>query len=415
MHELDTAYDDGDLLTPICVHNIAAPPSPTFVDDYNTPLPQSDVHIPLYPIDTRGTISVRATARLLKKALQLSASLPYTKLRVHIDGGANRSITNDCSLLINYKNVRKYPMNGVSSEGPALICTGVGFLPWKADTGEVLLIKTYYSANAAETIISPGDVITNNMADFNAWAQYSNHDTGEGYIAFHRRTNSTPLIFHLKASNGLWYYHTPGASVDDYNPWTCQVLADSTIPTVNRMTKIAEYTLWHQLWAHVGERACASLHKHVDDQPQLHKHAFHQCLTCLLVRGSFCATNTCSHTAREHVPQELTDWLEDDDATDLLNALPGQHFSGDFGFMKGSGYCKKDEEGRTITSIDGMSTYFLIIDRVTKYIWVFLNKQKLPPTRMPYLMQIFISNQQLLMLLIKMAWLNGQMVLLLVW
>jgi hypothetical protein len=47
--------------------------------------------------------------------------------------------------------------------------------------------------------------------------------------------------------------------------------------------------------------------------------------------------------------------------------------------MKGSGYCKKDEEGRTITSIDGFQSYFLIIDRKTRYVWVFLTKTKQPP------------------------------------
>jgi hypothetical protein len=73
------------------------------------------------------------------------------------------------------------------------------------------------------------------------------------------------------------------------------------------------------------------------------------------------------------------DWFDDTPETQVVHCDPGQHFHVDFGFMKGSGYCKKDEEGQTITSIDGFRSYFLIIDRKTQYVWVFLTKSKRPP------------------------------------
>jgi hypothetical protein len=85
-------------------------------------------------------------------------------------------------------------------------------------------------------------------------------------------------------------------------------------------------------------------------------------------------TNNDEHAAMA----AFDDWF--DDEVDLtVPCTPGQHFHVDFGFMKGSGYCKKDEEGRTITNIDGFRSYFLIIDRKTRYIWVFLTKSKKPP------------------------------------
>jgi transposase InsO family protein len=80
------------------------------------------------------------------------------------------------------------------------------------------------------------------------------------------------------------------------------------------------------------------------------------------------------------VPAEILNWLDDEDDV-VSDGLPGQHFRCDFGFMKGTGYCKRDKEGRTITSIDGHRTYFLIVDRKTRYIWVFLNKTKSPPIK----------------------------------
>ena len=57
----------------------------------------------------------------------------------------------------------------------------------------------------------------------------------------------------------------------------------------------------------------------------------------------------------------------------------GQHFSIDYGFMKGTGYSDQDEKGWTVTSIDGFRSYCLIIDRRSRYTWTFLTKTKHPP------------------------------------
>ena len=56
-------------------------------------------------------------------------------------------------------------MSGVSSEGPALVCTGVGYFPWRADNGEIVLVKCFYSEQAADTIISPTDIVVNNITN----------------------------------------------------------------------------------------------------------------------------------------------------------------------------------------------------------------------------------------------------------
>ena len=71
------------------------------------------------------------------------------------------------------------------------------------------------------------------------------------------------------------------------------------------------------------------------------------------------------------IPAEIGDWLDDTVPAIEQQCLPGQHYHIDFGFMKGSGYCHKDEEGPTITSIDGYRSYFIVIDRCTRYMWVF--------------------------------------------
>ena len=74
----------------------------------------------------------------------------------------------------------------------------------------------------------------------------------------------------------------------------------------------------------------------------------------------------------ENPPDEIDDIF-------ISDALPGQHFHMDFGFVRGSTYTIKQEDGPTITSKDGYNSYLLIIDRATRYMWVFLTTSKHPP------------------------------------
>ena len=57
------------------------------------------------------------------------------------------------------------------------------------------------------------------------------------------------------------------------------------------------------------------------------------------------------------------------------NALPRQHFHI---VVRGSQF-KIIKEGKTITSIDGFNSYLIIIDRSTRYTWIFLQSSKDPP------------------------------------
>jgi hypothetical protein len=123
------------------------------------------------------------TIRYIQRAYK-TAKTPTLPIRVNIDGGANRSITNDITILSNFKNIKSYSIDGVA--GHALNCTGKGILPWRADSGEILFVQCYYSDNATETIISPTDVVINKTDDLYAWGQYSNINTQKGCIKFYR-------------------------------------------------------------------------------------------------------------------------------------------------------------------------------------------------------------------------------------
>jgi hypothetical protein len=82
----------------------------------------------------------KAAIRLMQKTW-ITVPPPLSTLRVHIDGGANRSITNRHEHLLSYRNIKKYPMSGVAAGDAALVCTGIGYLPWQADSGEIILVK----------------------------------------------------------------------------------------------------------------------------------------------------------------------------------------------------------------------------------------------------------------------------------
>jgi hypothetical protein len=130
----------------------------------------------MHTIPTPNNIITKGIARMLNN--QNTHFSKLSTVRVHINGGANWSITNNKDNLLSYRNIKKYPMSGVAAAEVALTCSGVGYLPWQADTGELVLVKCYYSSDAADTILSPTDIVANNIHNYEAWEQYSHVDTG---------------------------------------------------------------------------------------------------------------------------------------------------------------------------------------------------------------------------------------------
>ena len=57
---------------------------------------------------------------------------------------------------------------------------------------------------------------------------------------------------------------------------------------------------------------------------------------------------------------------------ELTEGYSGQHFYMDFGFVHSTVYRIKQEDTPTTTSIDGFNSYLTIVDRFTRYLWIFL-------------------------------------------
>ena len=283
-------------------------------------------------------------------------------IKMQNDGGANRSVTNQRQNLIHFESIPPYPICGVKDGEPALHCTGKGYLPWTDDYGNLLIVPCYYSSDVADTIISPNDIVHQNLERLNEWNFRANHDSELGCLTFIGRDGSTHYKFSAYKENNLWFHYNVVLNKDDFFD-----LNQSTKAIANRLTDGAAYELWHHRLGHPGERIMNIIHEKVDGIPKLRKNQFYHCAACLA-----------KNIRKLHIGEKKS-LVKTPKNTTSQNCAPGEHLHMDFGFVRGSDWKKKDSDGKLVTSIDNHRAYLLIIDRATRYIWIFLTKSKHPP------------------------------------
>jgi len=88
-------------------------------------------------------------------------------------------------------------MMGVNQQEVALTCTGKGYLPWQEETGDILLVPCFYSPAAADTIISPTDVVLSYPNIHMAFSHYGNCTTGTGSVTFYCTQGTTHAVYPL--------------------------------------------------------------------------------------------------------------------------------------------------------------------------------------------------------------------------
>ena len=299
-------------------------------------------------------------------------------VKAQSDSGANRIVTDQLSLLEKVKEITPTPMGGCNKEEEiAILCTAVGYLPITTDSGDTIKVLAYYSAQVDGTIISPTTIISQHRKRFSGWMQFSDCDNKNGHIQLIGRHKQDDIRLPTTCENDLWYHSQdslgePGIS--------------KALPTVNRLSNAAKYELWHQRLGHAGNTVMQTVHKHCKGIPPLKGNAFFRCPSCM--SGKLCTkrsigkkplNNKLGSTAPKSVMQKPVD--NDKDDIFLPNSSPGQHFHMDFGFVRGSGYHIKTEDGKTLTSKDGKKAYLLVIDRSSRYTWIFLTDSKKPPIK----------------------------------
>jgi deoxyuridine 5'-triphosphate nucleotidohydrolase len=284
------------------------------------------------------------------------------------DDGANINATNNKKLLTQFKEITPKNVNSINNnentDTKRAQLTGYGYMHLKSKDGNKLKIKVYYGEQLSGTVISPTAMTKEHINTYSGFLLYANVDDKNGELKLTHRNGST-LDFPLHSINDLWYHGT-------------KTNEQQTNATINHLSDAAAYELWHQRCGHRGHNTMTTLHKHATGVPRLKGNSLWKCPSCQ--SGKISKIKHQKEKQKQTTPK-TSNKQETETNDDIFkpDAKPGQHFHMDFGFVRGSGFMEKDEDGRTLTSIDGYNSYLIIIDRATRYTWTFLTKSKEPP------------------------------------
>ena len=279
------------------------------------------------------------------------AELGTTNFRLQVDGGANRSVTNNIDYLTTSWEIAPYRIGGI---GAGITCTAKGIFHIICSDGSVLPVEMFYSAEATETIVSPTDTVSNNSTDFDSWWQLANCRTGGGELRFYKTNGITRCSIPLRMHNKLWYIDQDVAStVYRAKIRTC---SDAFVHAINGTTL---HNLWHHRLCHAGKFVTDNIDKVVDGVPSLRKrNPFFSCWDC----------------SSGKMTQKIKGFNKDPERA----TVPGGRFCMDYGFVRGNDITKPDD-GPLITSKEGYNCYLLIADEYSRHLWIFLFANKKPP------------------------------------
>ena len=145
------------------------------------------------------------------------------------------------------------------------------------------------------------------------------------------------------------------------------------------MNYAAIFELWHHRLGHPGTKITLKFVEHTIGVPSLKPNKFYNCAACM----------TCKfrnrHIARlPHEQPSICTSIPsnniDDNTTKLTQDVSiGQHLHMDYSFVRGSDWSAKTNDGKLVTSIYKHRAYLLIIDKHSRYIWIYLTRDKSPP------------------------------------
>ena len=325
---------------------------------------------PLMIPDITSTVHTTSSNGIYEMQLQ-----PY----LQNDGGANRSVTNCKHILYEYKDIQPYPIGGINNSDPAIYCTGHGYIKWYSPSKHLILISCYFSSQASGTIISPTDIVCSHIDTFSGWQMTTNIDNSTGIFTLLARDGISHIKFPTFMKNNLWYHHLHVTESPIHNP------TKPLTSIVRSLTYHATYELWHHRLGHPSKSITDKFHAAVIGVPPLKCPKFHACGSCL--RSKFHNkslrkkpnSESCTKIAASSTNSTYSD-----------SARVGQFLHMDYGFVRGSDYTSKDNDGKLVTSIDKYRAYLLVIDKKSRFIWIFLTRTKEPPiSQVQSLLNIF--------------------------
>ena len=269
------------------------------------------------------------------------------------DTGATHSITNNKNALVKFRKIPPLPISGISADGTAIYATGKGYLPVQSDEGDTILIECLYSAQAAGTLLSPTAITVQYKDIYLGWSMHANTNNNTGYMQLIHADGINHATFSMFCENRMWFHYLKIGEAPQQ-------------PTIRKLSSLSEYELWHHRLGHCNDTVLQKMHNYARGIPKLKVPDFYKCQSCAYSKiRKDSSTKTKSSLRKELGPEE--------------KIHPGQHLHMDFGFVRGSAFSKRDELGRTITSIDGFLSYLIVVDRATRFKWTFLTTTKHPP------------------------------------
>jgi len=249
-------------------------------------------------------------------------------------------------------------------------CTKRGFIPLTLDDGSLYWQACYYCANIVETIISPQAVVDNSDV-FTSWTQSGFADGRPGLIRFDSADGHISMSIQLECLGGLYYCTNEAYVLDNDCHPRINRIANTTPPTHLRLpskykpttkSKQLESELWLLRLGSPGVYQLDHLPGNATGLPsEFDYHPFR-----------FIDFKEQAMVRKRAVQRSA-----------LRVAERKRRFYMDFGFLRASSpeMMRNATKGgdRVVYSHDGYTSYLLIVDEASRYIWVFLTSSKSPP------------------------------------
>jgi Reverse transcriptase (RNA-dependent DNA polymerase) len=334
------------------------------------------------------------------------------------DTGANIGATNKRELIFDYQTLRQpIPITTYDDghEEDKCHAIGSGTIKMVDNKGNILSWIMLYTPSSTGTILAPDRYMKDNSAVHSF--QHRGHRNGTGTISFHDKNDNEIATINMERSMGLWYTTNKilvppkiqklkiSPIEHTWQPWMiCTKMAipqnieqiirpaiqvniplpppnpspptteapdtkTTNTPTQTATAALKTYELWHQRLGHPATRTMHKTIQHVTGIPAMntkHNSGF-CCPFCMFAKMR-------KQKGKTEAQRE--------------NITPNSTFHMDLGFIRGPENLQEIlKNGETpkqtvIESHDGYTSYLLIIDGATRYIWIFLNKTKNPPIQL---------------------------------
>jgi hypothetical protein len=292
-----------------------------------------------------------------------------------MDGGANICLTGDEDLLVDVVDIPPLPISVATKTGDISMddcCTKKGLLPLPLADGSVYYQPCYYCKNAVETIISPQAILASSDV-LVRWTQTGHKDGSPGMIRFDSDKDLLSIAMTLVYRDGLYYCPTDIFTVDRNSVrCTAPIIRHPVVPPAPAKQRAKDYIPVSQNLLTESELWMLRLGLPGEDQ-----------LDLLLGKVTGIPPGFQYH------PFRFIDWKEEARVqkqaagkTVERTLEVSRQFYMDFGFIRASSsdYTKPNKKiDRVVDSWDRYSSYLLIVDEASRYIWVFLTRSKEPP------------------------------------